>query len=68
MRDEAVTLQGWDGYALDIQDAAGAGVMMRTYIVRDRLYRLLATAEADMKSRSAALRFVDSFKVAEVRS
>ncbi len=68
VRDEAVTLQGWDGYALDIQDAAGAGVVMRTYIVRDRLYRLLATADADMKSRSAALRFVDSFKVAEVRS
>ena len=67
-RDEAVTLQGWDGYALDIEDASGAGVIMRTYIVRDRLYRLLVTADADMKSRSAALRFVDSFKVAEVRS
>ena len=67
LRDEAVTLQGWDGYALDIQDAAGAGVMMRTYIVRDRLYRLLATAEADMKSKNAAMRFVDSFKVAETR-
>jgi len=68
VRDEALTLQGWDGYALDIQDAAGAGVMMRTYIVRDRLYRLLATADADTKSRNAASRFVDSFKVAEVRS
>ena len=67
-RDEAVTLQGWDGYALDIEDANGAGVMMRTYIVRDRLYRLLVTAEADVKSKSAALRFVDSFKIAEVRS
>jgi hypothetical protein len=67
-RDEAVTLQGWDGYALDIEDANGAGVMMRTYIVRDRLYRLLTTTDADMKSKSAALRFVDSFKIAVVRS
>ena len=67
LRDEAVTLQGWDGYALDIEDAAGASVMMRTYIVRDRLYRLLVTAEADVKSKSAAVRFVDSFKVAETR-
>ena len=66
-RDEAVTLQGWDGYALDIEDASGAGVMMRTYIVGDRLYRLLVTADADMKSRSAAVRFVDSFKLAETR-
>jgi hypothetical protein len=66
-RDEAVTLQGWDGYALDIEDASGAGVMMRTYIVRDRLYRLLVTAEADPKSKSAALRFVDSLKLAETR-
>jgi len=67
VRDEPVTLQGWDGYALDIEDAAGGGVMMRTYIVRDRLYRLLVTAEADAKSRGAAQRFVDSFKVAETR-
>jgi hypothetical protein len=67
LRDEAVTLQGWDGYALDIEDPAGAGVMMRTYIVRDRLYRLLVTAEADMKSKGEALRFVDSFKVAETK-
>jgi hypothetical protein len=67
LRDEAVILQGWDGYALDIEDPAGAGVMMRTYIVGDRLYRLLVTAEADMKSKSAALRFVDSLKVAETR-
>jgi hypothetical protein len=67
VRDEPVTLQGWDGYALDIQDATGASVMMRTYIVRDRLYRMLVTANADMKSKSAALRFVDSLKVAETR-
>jgi hypothetical protein len=67
LRDEAVTLQGWDGYALDIEDAAGGGVMMRTYIVRDRLYRLLVTAEADDKSKAAAKRFVDSLKVAESR-
>ncbi|MBS0546457.1 MAG: hypothetical protein JSR24_01835 [Proteobacteria bacterium] len=67
VRDEAVTLQGWDGYALDIEDANGAGVMMRTYIVRDRLYRLLVTAGGDMKSKSAAVRFVDSLKVAETK-
>ncbi len=66
--DEAVTLSGWDGYALDIEDGAGGGmVMMRTYIVRDRLYRLLVTAEADDKSKAAAKRFVDSLKVAESR-
>ena len=67
VRDEAVTLQGWDGYALDIQDATGASVIMRTYIVRDRLYRMLVTAGADMKSKSAAARFVDSLKLAETR-
>jgi hypothetical protein len=67
VRDEAVTLGGWDGYALDIQDAAGASVMMRTYIVRDRLYRLLVTAGADARSRDDARRFVESFKVAETR-
>lgn len=67
VRDEAVTLQGWDGYALDIEDAAGGGVMMRTYIVRDRLYRLLVTAEADDASKAAAKRFVESLKVAESR-
>ena len=44
VRDEPVTLQGWDGYALDIEDPAGVLVMMRTYIVKDRLYRLLVTA------------------------
>jgi hypothetical protein len=67
VRDEAVTLQGWDGYALDIEDPSGAGVMMRTYIVRDRLYRLLVTADADDKSKAAAKRFVESLKVAESR-
>ena len=43
VRDEPITLQGWDGYALDIEGAAGAGVMMRTYIVKDRLFRMLVT-------------------------
>lgn len=67
VRDEAVTLQGWDGYALDIEDPSGAVVMMRTYIVRDRLYRMLVTAAPDMRSKSAALRFVDSLKLAETK-
>ena len=67
VRDEPVTLQGWDGYALDIEDAEGAVVMMRTYIVKDRLYRLLVTATADPKTRDAAQRFLDSFKLAEAR-
>jgi len=30
LRDEPITLQGWDGYALDIEGEGGAGVMMRT--------------------------------------
>ena len=53
--------------SLDIQDAAGAGVMMRTYIVKDRLYRLLVTAKSDMASKSAATRFLDSLRLAETR-
>jgi len=68
VRDEAVTLNGWDGYALDIQDTTGASVIMRTYIVRERLYRMLVTATPDPQSKSAALRFVDSLKLAETRS
>jgi len=67
VRDEPVTLQGWDGYALDIEDPAGVLVMMRTYIVKDRLYRLLVTATADAKTREAANRFLDSFKLAQAR-
>jgi hypothetical protein len=67
-RDEAVTLQGWDGYALDIEDAQGAGILMRTYIVRDRLYRMLVSTGADAPSKGAATRFVDSLKLAETRS
>ncbi len=67
VRDENVTLQGWDGYALDIEDATGASVMMRTYIVKDRLYRLLVTAKPDMQSKSAAVRFIDSFRLAETK-
>ena len=65
LRDELVTLQGWDGYALDIESEDGGVVMMRTYIVRDRLYRLLVTAKGDMKTRSAAVRFLDSLRLAE---
>jgi hypothetical protein len=67
VRDEPVTLQGWDGYALDIEDAEGAVVMMRTYIVKDRLYRMLVTAKYDTTSRSAATRFLDSLRLSETR-
>ncbi len=67
VRDEPVTLQGWDGYALDIESEDGALVMMRTYIVKDRLYRMLATAKGDMRTRSAASRFIESLRLAETR-
>ncbi|MBM3645512.1 MAG: hypothetical protein FJX02_14380 [Alphaproteobacteria bacterium] len=67
LRDEPALLQGFDGYALDIADGDGAVVVMRTWIVRDRLYRLLATHRGDLRSASAAQRFVDSLKLAESR-
>jgi hypothetical protein len=67
LKDEGVTLQGWDGYALDIESDDGGRVMMRTYIVKDRLYRLLVTAQPDDASRGAAQRFVDSLRLAETR-
>lgn len=67
LRDELVTLQGWDGYALDIEGEEGGVVMMRTYIVRDRLYRMLVTSKTDMQTRSAAIRFIDSLRLAETR-
>lgn len=66
LRDEPVTLQGWDGYALDIDGDAGGGVMMRTYIVKDRLFRLLVTV-SDEASKAAANRFLDSLKLAETK-
>ncbi|SKA24455.1 hypothetical protein SAMN02745126_04405 [Enhydrobacter aerosaccus] len=68
VRDEPVTLQGWDGYALDIEGEDGGVVMMRTYLVKDRLYRMLATAQGDMRTRSAALRFIDSLRLADTKS
>jgi hypothetical protein len=67
VRDEPIDQQRWDGYALDIEDTNGLIIMMRTYIVKDRLYRLLVTAAADPKSRATATRFLDSFKLAEAR-
>lgn len=67
VRDEPVTLQGWHGYALDIQDTGGEIVMMRTYVVKDRLYRLLVTAKNDEASKAAAQRFLDSLRLAETR-
>ena len=66
LRDEPITLQGWDGYALDIEGEAGAGVMMRTYIVKDRLFRLLVTV-SDEASKAAANRFLESLKLAETK-
>jgi len=67
VRDEPITLQGWDGYALDIEDQGGAVVMMRTYIVKDRLYRLLVTAKNDDANKAAATRFLDSLRLAQTR-
>jgi len=67
MRDEPISLQGWDGYALDIEGDAGAGVMMRTYIAKDRLFRMLVTTGSDEASKTAATRFLDSLKLAESR-
>ncbi len=66
-RDEAVVLQGWDGYALDIEDGEGSAVLMRTYIVGVRLYRFLTTHKRDEPSRAAARRFVESFKLSSAR-
>ncbi|MCW5735210.1 MAG: hypothetical protein KIS73_13845 [Enhydrobacter sp.] len=66
LRDEPITLQGWDGYALDIEGDAGAGVMMRTYIAKDRLLRQLVTVSDDA-SKVAANRFLDSLKLAETK-
>ena len=66
-KDEPITLQGWDGYALDIESPDGALTMMRTYVVKDRLYRLLVTARNDEQARAAANRFLGSLKLAETR-
>ena len=41
--------------------------MMRTYIAKDRLFRLLVTVGDDQASKDAANRFVDSLKLAETR-
>ena len=67
VRDEPIILQGFDGYALDIVGEGGAGVMMRTYIAKDRLFRLLVTVGDDLASKNAAGRFLDSLKLAESR-
>jgi hypothetical protein len=68
LRDEGILLQGWDGYALDIEGEGGSGVMMRTYIAKDRLFRLLVTVDnKDGASTDAANRFLDSLKLAETR-
>jgi hypothetical protein len=67
VRDEAVTLDGWEGYALDLEGENGDGVIMRTYLVTNRLYRLLVTYGTDPATKVAAVRFVDSFKIADAR-
>jgi hypothetical protein len=68
LRDEPITLQGWDGYALDIEGDGGSGVMMRTYIAKDRLFRMLVTVDNnDTASKTAANRFLDSLKLSETR-
>lgn len=67
LRDEPVALQGWDGYALDIEGEAGAGVMMRTWISKDRLFRLLVTVGSDDASKKAANRFLDSLRLSDTR-
>lgn len=68
LRDEPIVLQGWDGYALDIEGEGGSGVMMRTYIAKDRLFRFLVTVDNnDMASKNTAGRFLDSLKLAESR-
>jgi hypothetical protein len=68
LRDEAVTLQGWDGYALDVEAPDGATVMMRTYIVKDRLYRMLVTVKPTEAAKVNATRFLDSLRLAQTRS
>ena len=40
---------------------------MRTYIVKDRLFRLLVTAKKDDASKADAKRFLDSLRLAETR-
>ena len=62
LRDEPITLQGWDGYALDIEGDAGAGVMMRTYIAKDRLFRLLVTVgrRGQQNRRQSLPRFAEA--------
>jgi hypothetical protein len=67
-RDEPVTLQGWDGYALDIEAPDGNVVMMRTYIVKDRLYRLLVTVKPNDEAKANAKRFLESLKLADTKS
>ena len=67
LRDEPVTLQGWDGYALDVEAPDGAVVMMRTYIVKDRLYRLLVTVKPNEEAKANATRFLSSLRLAESR-
>lgn len=63
--DAPVAIAGFPGYALDVERPDGMGIAMRTYVVRDRVYRLLVAFGPDPESRAAAKRFVDSFQVFE---
>ncbi len=42
--------------------------MMRTYIVKNRLYRLLVTAKNDEDTKAAAARFLNSLRFAETKN
>jgi hypothetical protein len=68
VRDEPMVLQGWDGYAFDVEDDKGHTVMTRSFIVRDRLYRMVTTHKGSDPSKAASVRFLDSLKLAETRA
>jgi hypothetical protein len=42
-------------------------VMMRTYIVGDRLYRMLVTHKDDAKTKDAATKFLESLKLTDTK-
>ena len=62
-----MTLHGWAGWGLDVEAPGGDAVMMRTYIVKDRLYRLLVTVKPNDEAKANAKRFLDSLRLADKR-